>query len=144
MKKTLLLFLAFIAVVQIRAQNAITLDDIWTNGTFETQSVPGFRFMNDGLHYTKRVGQTITKNNFLDGQEVAVILNGTDLQAPGFTGSFQSYQFSDDEKKILLKTDTESIYRRSTKAHFFIYDLNAESITPVFQKGESNAYYLFP
>jgi len=136
MKKTLLLFLAFIAVVQIRAQNAITIDDIWTNGTFETQSVPGFRFMNDGLHYTKRVGQTITKNNFLDGQEVAVILNGTDLQAPGFTGSFQSYQFSDDEKKILLKTDTESIYRRSTKAHFFVYDVNAESITPVFQKGK--------
>lgn len=136
MKKTLLLFMAFIAIIRIQAQNAITVDDIWTKGTFETQSVPGFRFMNDGLHYTKRVGQTITKNNFLNGEEVAVILNGTDLQAPGYTGSFQSYQFSDDEKKILLKTDTESIYRRSTKAHFFVYDLNAESITPVFQKGK--------
>lgn len=46
------------------------------------------------------------------------------------------YTLSKDERKILIKTQTEAIYRRSTKAYFLVCDRDAETLTPVFPKGK--------
>lgn len=136
MKNTLILFVALIFSFQLTSQNEITVEEIWSNGTFSTKSVPGFRFMNDGLHYTKQVGQTITKNNFVTGEEVSVIFDASAIDAPDFNGSFQSYQFSENEQRILLKSDIESIYRRSTKANFYAYDLSTKSLNTIHSAGK--------
>jgi dipeptidyl-peptidase-4 len=47
---------------------------------------------------------------------------------------FSSYTFSEDENKVLLATELESIYRHSTLGIYYIYDIFAKSIIKVSDK----------
>src|SRR5690606_1135175 len=44
--------------------------------------------------------------------------------------------FNENESKVLLAADEEAIYRRSTKANYFVYDLKSKKITEVSSKGK--------
>jgi dipeptidyl-peptidase-4 len=52
------------------AQKQITIDDIWTNGVYRTKGVPGFRFMNDGRHYTSLRQNYLLKYDLTTGKSV--------------------------------------------------------------------------
>ena len=45
---------------------------------------------------------------------------------------FTTYEFSEDEQKVLLGTNVMPIYRRSTRADFYVYDLNSKEINLLF------------
>src|SRR5258705_1200643 len=85
-------------------QRQITIDDIWTNGTYQTKSVPGFRFMNDGHHYTSLRHNMILKYDLTSGKLVDTILNVNSLPLPADQNLIDGYTFSDDESQILLTT----------------------------------------
>ena len=53
-----------------------------------------------------------------------------------FDGTFDDYFFSDDEKQLLIKTGTEAIYRRSTRANFFVYNKKNRSFTLLDEAGK--------
>ncbi|MGB3078475.1 MAG: DPP IV N-terminal domain-containing protein, partial [Saprospiraceae bacterium] len=108
---------------QTLAQRQITIDDIWTNGTFRSKGVPGFRFMNDGHHYTALQHNTILKYDLRTGKVVDTILDVSSLMLPGELNQVDDYTFSDNESQILLATGTESIYRHSTKEWNYVYNL---------------------
>ena len=114
------------------AQKAITLEDIWQKYTYRTKGVPGFNFLKDGKHYATSEGKNIIKNDLTTGQAVGKIYEGTT--------AFDDYTFSADESKILLSKDLESIYRRSSKGSYQVWDgkalkplyANAKQINPTF------------
>ncbi len=108
---------------QTLAQRQITIDDIWTNGTFRSKGVPGFRFMNDGRHYTALQHNMIVKYDLRTGNLVDTILDVSSLMLPVEQNQIDDYTFSDNESQILLATGTESIYRHSTKEWNYIYNL---------------------
>lgn len=124
------------ASMTIYAQKDITLEDIWRDQTFETKTVPGFEFLNDGKHYTRLESSQINKYDITTGKFVEMILNGIDLRGTaGFNGKIGSYTFSDDEQKILLVSEQEQIYRRSFRAKYHVYDFNTKILTPVYEDG---------
>ena len=41
---------------------------------------------------------------------------------------FSNYIFSKDERKAILETNTEPIYRHSVLGHYYVYDVNSESL----------------
>ena len=45
--------------------------------------------------------------------------------------SIDGYSFSKNESQILIETETESIYRHSYKAVYYIYSTNSKKITPL-------------
>lgn len=114
------------------AQKAITLEDIWQKYTYRTKGVPGFNFLKDGKHYATSEGKNIIKNDLTTGQAVGKIYEGTT--------AFDDYTFSDDESKILLSKDLESIYRHSSKGFYQVWDgkalkplyATAKQINPTF------------
>ena len=57
------------ALLTLQAQKPITLEDIWTNGTFNTKGVPGFRFQNDGVHYTRLTDGNIEQYDLRTGEK---------------------------------------------------------------------------
>ena len=100
-------------------QKPITLEDIMTKGTFQTKSVPGFNFLNDGRHYTKTEGNAILIFDILTGEKTETIVEGSSLKdKEGFSGNIYSYSFSEDEQSLLLEENIESIYRHSKKLMF--------------------------
>ncbi len=119
------------------SQKEITLEDIWDKGTFSTKRVPGFSFMNDGLHYTKIEDNTIQKYNITSGEKVEGLFDAEAFKGQdGFSGTIANYSFDNEEEFILIETDIESIYRRSTKANFYIYNREKNQLRPVFTEGK--------
>lgn len=118
------------------AQQDITLEDIWQRYQFTARSVPGFNFLQDGRSYTRLENNRVVQYDLTTGQQTAVLFDAAEVEAKGFYGEIDDYAFSSDESRMLIKTETESIYRRSTKAYFFVYDREDESFTPVFPQGK--------
>ena len=139
----LLLLVSIIASTHLLAQKEITLEDIWQKGTYQMKSVPGFEFLNDGQHYTRKEGKQIKEYNLTTGDFTKVVFDAAAIkEVEGFDGTFNSYTFSGDEQKLLIKTATEKIYRHSTRAHYFIYDRKLKRLTPL-SKGGKQRYATF-
>lgn len=121
----------------------IDLKDIWRDYTFSTETVRGVRSMNDGLNYTVlergENGVNLSKYNYKNGKKVATIIDAKDLKFDGKSLQMQSYEFSADEKKVLIGTEVEAIYRRSSKAHFYIYDIKSKNVEQL-ATGEKQMY----
>ncbi len=131
--RSFLILISLFIVTSVNAQKDITLEDIWTNYAFYAKSVPGFNFMKDGKHYTRLEENTIKVYDLTTGNFVEDLLSGESIKGQeGFNGDINSYRFSDDESKIMIKSETESIYRRSTKAFFHVYDRKSKKIQSIY------------
>ena len=130
MKNIILLILTVFGSQLLTAQQEITLESIWKDYTFNAKRIPGFNFQNDGKHYSRLSDNKIVQFDLTTGEQTKVLFDGkkTHQSFPSFPKEFDSYSFSKDENQILLKTQTEAIYRRSSKANYFI--LFEESETP--------------
>ena len=120
--------------IQMDAQKDITLEDIWGNYTFESANLPGFNFLNDGKHYTRLEGTKIQQYDLTTGKLTNTIFNAADLASGYFNGEIDNYAFSADESKILIKSQTEQIYRRSNKAFFYVYNRKNKELKSIFPK----------
>lgn len=121
----------------VYAQNRqITLDHIFREGTFSARTVSGLRSMNDGIHYTTmEAGREIHKFRYDTGIRVEILFSAEDLPGREFL-SFNNYEFSDDEKKIIFTTGREQIYRHSFKADYYIWDIQGKKLTQLSELGK--------
>ncbi|MDZ7876437.1 MAG: S9 family peptidase [Saprospiraceae bacterium] len=109
-------------------QNKITIEDIYQKGTFRARGVPGFNFLKDGKTYSAQDKTKILRMDLATGQAVGTIYDGQE--------TFEEYTFSADESKILLGTEGEQIYRRSSKSAFKIWD--GKTLTPLYAPSRQN------
>ena len=129
MKKLLTLLLSLFFITQTFSQKRdITLDDLWQNYTFYPSYIGGFNSMNDGEHYSTmektEKGQEIIKHQFKDGKKVRTLFSSADFDIQ----RINNYTFSDDEKQLLLSTETEKIYRHSSKSAYYIYNIFTDKL----------------
>ncbi len=140
MKKILILLLISTSVFG-QSKKMFTLEDVFKKGTFSTKGMRGLRSMQDGNTYLsvetdeKTKVRYVAKNNYLDGKQNSILFKETDLVYKGDTLPI-STNFNDNETKILIPVGEEAIYRRSSKANYFVYDLLSKKITEVSAKGK--------
>ena len=112
----------FLAQCVFAQEKMIQLEDIWARRTFSPEWVWGINSMNDGVHYSSlNYGENnvyITQYSYETGDSILTIVDSKDLDGI----SFSDYSFSEDEKKVLLPTETESIYRYSSRSNYYVYD----------------------
>jgi dipeptidyl-peptidase-4 len=48
---------------------------------------------------------------------------------------FDQFEFSEDETKLLLRTETEPVYRHSVLAKYYVYNLKTKKVTPIDEQG---------
>ncbi len=122
-------FTLLLTASAIAQETSITLQDIWYSGKFRSEYVYGLRSMNDGEHYTVMArsvnGPAVVKYAYATGEPVDTL-----VEASAITGvaSFDDYAFSADEKQLLLKSETESIYRYSTREFNTVYNLETREL----------------
>ncbi len=118
----------------------IDLKDIWKDYTFSSETVRGVRSMNDGKNYTVlergKSGVNLVQYNYKTGKKVATLISAENLTFDSKPLRMHTYEFSSDEKKVLIGTEVEAIYRRSSKANFFVYDLNSTKIEQLAGAGK--------
>ena len=116
------LTILFLAQHVFAQEKMIQLEDIWASRSFSPEWVWGINSMNDGIHYSSlNYGDKnvyITEYSYETGDSISTIVDSKDLDGI----SFSDYSFSEDEKKVLLPTETESIYRYSSRSNYYIYD----------------------
>jgi len=131
-----LLLLTALFVCQLtyaqKGDKLITLDDLWKNNTFSMKSVPGFNAMKDGLHYSKleKTGkhQAISILNLENGNWIKTVFNTKESKVDGEEIRVSSYEFSEAENRLLIKTERESIYRRSALYKTYVFDIARKDI----------------
>lgn len=109
----------------------ISLQQIWKEYAFMQESVSGLRSMNDGLHYTVLEKGSLVKYAYKSGEKVATLIDANEIVHDGDTLKMDGYEFSADEQKILIATEVEAIYRRSSKAFYYVMNLPTKKITPI-------------
>ncbi len=127
----------------------LTLEDIYKMHVFREKGVAGFRWMLDDHFYTAVKEDSATGAQYLiryetrSGLSVDTILDMAHLTGKnGEILTINDYEFSPDERKILLITDLENIYRRSTKAHHYVYDRRTGKLSRLTD-GEKESFATF-
>jgi len=128
-------FFCLLLTTLITAQNKeITLDNIWNDGTFRTESLDALHSMNSGQEYSvlnfdrANGSTTIDIYDYKTLEKVKTLVNSSSLEAIKY---FTDYTFSDDESQVLLATNQESIFRRSTLANYFVFNTKTNTLTSI-------------
>ena len=120
MKKILSTLLVLAFTCAAFAQQSIDLGALWQRYEFYASGISGLRSMNDGAHYTAQENGNIEKYNYASGEKVATLWS---TSAHKEVGNFSEYSLSADETKAILETQTESIYRYSSRSVVWMADL---------------------
>ncbi len=143
MKKLFLFILISILLISTKGfsqenSKKITLEDIWSKGSFRPSNINEISSMKDGEHYCILESNNIKKFSYKEGKMISIILDASNIKLPyeDKTLSIEDYQFSNDETKILISTNTEPIYRHSSIADFYIWDLKTKQITKLSNTGK--------
>ncbi|MDR2495522.1 MAG: S9 family peptidase [Tannerellaceae bacterium] len=121
------LILFFIMAAGLTAQNGgrqIELKEV-IDGAFRQSSYVGeMRSMPDGEHYTamNRERSMILKYSYRTGLPVDTIFDAKKARECGFD-TFDGYEIAASGHRILIRRETEQLYRRSSKARVFDYDV---------------------
>ena len=120
----LLLFIISFNVVTGQ-QKQINLEEIWS-GAFRTQGLDELRSLKNGKQYAvlnyNRLsgGSSVDVYDYITGKKVNTIVSSSQIKDANY---FYTYTLSEDETKVLLATDLQQIYRRSTLGTYYVYDV---------------------
>lgn len=131
--KNYLLFVSISLISFFSYSQRLSVESIWKKYEFGSQGVDGFKSMKDGLHFTKlseiEGKLAITKHKITDSEgKGEVLVTDAQLTFNGKVIDVNDYEFNDDESKLLITTNTKSIYRRSYTAEYYLLDLVSKKI----------------
>lgn len=131
----LLIFCALSLAIYAQDGKVLTLKDAVTgkyNGERLGELVP----MADGEHYTmlSHDRKRIVKYSFKTGKEVETLFDVSTARECTFK-TFDGYQLSPDETKILIQTETKPIYRRSFTAVHYVYTIKRNLVEKLSDGG---------
>ncbi len=114
----------------------ITIEQI-NDGTFSPRYIYGVHPLNDGESYSQLSadGRRIIRSSFKTGQETGVLFDLSKARGAAKLERIDGYIMSPDEKKILLRTNTTPVYRRTTQAVYYIYDVANRKYEPLSEGG---------
>ncbi|MCY7422684.1 MAG: S9 family peptidase [Chitinophagaceae bacterium] len=119
-----LLFILLTPALSYGQAKKITLENIYKQNTFRAESVPGFHSMKDGRFYTEIENKNLVRKNFITGRTEGILINADDVKDENDKSlPLSDIEWSDDESKMLVSVSKEKIYRRSSKAFVYVYDL---------------------
>ncbi|MDR1112146.1 MAG: S9 family peptidase [Bacteroidales bacterium] len=135
MRRSFFMALAWGLSILYACAQDITVENIWKEHQFAPKGVAGYTSMPNGEEYAKIGSTGIELYSFKTGEKTRTPLDVATLEL--LSGNklklrhINDFSFSDDAQKILFATRMESIYRRSTKANYYIFDIKNHTLTPL-------------
>ncbi len=127
-------FLSFLLVLSIGViacaqKKKIELKEIW-GGEFRTEGLAALRSLQNGeeytvLNYSSALGRSsVDKYSYTTLEQTGTVVSSDDIPGVNY---FATYEFSNDERRMLIATDVENIYRHSARAIYYLYDRDSGS-----------------
>ncbi len=135
MRRIMLSALTMLVGMASLAGEKLTLEEI-TSGVFRQDYMQAVRPMADGETYSQISddGKQVVTYSFRTGKQVSVLFDAATARGAQI-GSVDNYIMSPDGKRMLIQTQTESIYRHSFTAVFYIYDIRNNKLVPLSDGG---------
>ena len=136
MKRIAILVAATVmAASQLLAAQRLSVKDI-TSGTFASKSLREVMPMADGETYCQISDdrQRIIQYSFRTGKQTAVLFDAQTARGPK-VDRIDGYIVSPDGKRLLIQTETKSIYRHSFTAQYYIFMIQNNKLEPLSDGG---------
>ena len=106
----------------------ISLEDIWKNYKFYPKSVYGINSLKNGEQYTMIKNGSIVVFDYKTGDSITTLVNSKNLIPEGKEKAIKigSFEMSADETKFLFPTESQQIYRHSSKSKYYVYDTKTQ------------------
>jgi dipeptidyl-peptidase 4 len=130
---TLLLFIC----ISVVAQQKITVEEIYS-GAFRAKGMDELQAMKNTNQYTvlnaDRVSRTqqIDLYDYATLKKVSTLINSKDF--PELKDGIDSYTFSSDEKQILIANNSNTIFRHSFTADYYLYNTVSKKLIKLFEQ----------
>ncbi len=124
--KKFILSLAIVSMSAYSFAQQITLEGIY-GGKYRETSLYGVNSLNDGENYTILTNAGLVKRSY-----ESTLKKGQTSDIVVVKGQFQGYEFSADERYVLLQTDYNQIYRHSFTAKYEVFDTKTQAKTAIF------------
>ena len=131
-----ILALATVSAAPVVAQQSLSVERIFASRDFRTEGLPALQWMRDGQRYsyvaTNASGgtdlmaedaRTGTKTRLVDGSRLVVPGKQNPLE-------IEDYTWTPDERKLLIYTNSQPVWRANTKGEYYVYDLDTGRLTP--------------
>lgn len=129
MKKLMMMCLmALLAVTGMRASDKMDLKRL-AQGEFSASRISGIDPLAGTDQYAQisQDGKQIVQYSFKTGKKTGVLFDVDNTQGEKIS-SFDGYMMAPDGKRMLVRTQTQMIYRRSYKAEFYIYTVGTRKL----------------
>lgn len=140
MKKFLMACSAMLMLtVTLPASDKINLKSL-AQGEFAAQRISGINPIEGTDQYAQVSpdGTQIVQYSFKTGKQTGILFDVKQTQGETLT-AFDGYVMSPDGKRMLIRTKTEPIYRRSYKAVFYIYTIQSRKLEKLSEGGPQQA-----
>ena len=113
----------------------LTLEDIYQNSTYRTKGFGPVRWMKDNNGYS-----TLEANTAMDGKDIvrydaaagnrSITVNAKQLIPQGgkMPLSIANYEWSDDNNKLIVFTNTRRVWRYNTRGDYWVLDLKTGTL----------------
>ncbi len=119
---------ALLAVTGMRASDKMDLKRL-AQGEFSASRISGIDPLAGTDQYAQisQDGKQIVQYSFKTGKKTGVLFDVDNTQGEKIS-SFDGYMMAPDGKRMLVRTQTQMIYRRSYKAEFYIYTVDTRKL----------------
>jgi dipeptidyl-peptidase-4 len=132
----LLLIALFLVCFQSLAQPVLTLEDIYKNGVYSSERYGPVRWLEDNKGYStledniKVGGKDIIRYEAISGVR-SIMVSAEQLIPEGQTRPLpiQNYEWSMDNTKLLIFTNTRKVWRYNTRGDYWVLDLPSGALT---------------
>lgn len=129
------LFSPLMSVTGMAENGPLSLKSI-TGGEFYAHGIYGVNPLADGESYSQLVdGKRIVVSSFKTGEQTGVLFDADNTKGKVKVSRIDGYIMSPNQKNILLRTQTQSIYRHSTTAVYYIYNVQNHTLAPLSDGG---------
>jgi len=143
MKKNILILgialFYFVTLSLGQNEKEIQLADLWAGTKYVSASIDEVVPMNNDENYTILENSfQLNEYEYKSGKQTRAVVNFHDVfKEAGLKGKvINEFAFCKDETKILVATETESIYRHSKASKYYVYDIRQKKITPLSEQGK--------
>jgi dipeptidyl-peptidase-4 len=155
MKKTfgiiVIIYLVITSLFEVSAQekalSKLTLDDLYAKNVFNPKGINAIRWMKDNKGYS-----ALETNKELGGNEIVtydaktgkreILVSAARLIPSGKSSPMliSNYSWSDDNKKLLIFTNTRKVWRYHTRGDYWVLDLAGGKLTQIGSSMEATRF----
>lgn len=131
-----ILSIAIAAVTSVPVM-ALTADDYCNPSINTPKKIKEMRPLNDGVSFAALSDdeKAIEVYSYKTGEKISTLFSIGGIKGEVKIDNFDGYVISQNEKKILLWTNTKKLYRNSFYADYYVYDIFRSTLQPVSTEG---------